>query len=50
MMFLFQELLKTATRHILEAHIKLVIKLYQVVSFNNILVIEPTKKFNFLSE
>ena len=42
--------MKTAPWHILNTHIKLVIKFYQVIGFDNILVIESTQEFHFLSE
>ena len=49
-MFLFQKFMKTAPWHILNTHIERVIKLDQVISLNNILVIESAKELNFLSE
>jgi hypothetical protein len=42
--------MKTAPWHILNTHIERVIKLDQVISLNNILVIESAKELNFLSE
>jgi hypothetical protein len=42
--------METTTWHILDAHVKLIIKLDQMIDFDNILMVQSAKKFSFLSK